>query len=622
MNDQRIQYSKILYYLIFPLIICAGILFRFFLVYNGFFDFSSDSAVVCLQAKFILEQSQTPVFFAGQTYFSAIPSYILAFIFKFLGSGLLSVKIYVFGFSVLIYLTVIFIVFKIKGAKYALYTALIMVVLPAGMNVLHLSGGCGYEIFNLYSLIFLWVIYFYFNYYGQSGKYFVLTAVMAGFGWYIHPMFIYYIVLFWIINSFYLFYIHCTEFIFYLEKTVVWFIFFLIGSILSWTMALKQVAGKSGYTPVSEFTPDLTIMLKGLKEIFGSHFPELLNINNTDIFVIKSFFVLLYICVLCFVALSLHKLSFWKSGKFSLESILAVLFAVMAVIHSFEKDIITTSRHLAATVFIYPVFIALFLDKIPKKLKFIFVSALIVFNLSTYSNSPRINDNRNIINYLKKNNLIYGFADYWLSYKLVFFSGGSVILSPLSGGRFEDYALKVIRAENKFYLFDLTDSAQKAMLDRFLDEAKNIGLIYEIEFVGEFAVIHSLKICRERNINKVMYFSPVYEKVEIETGQDKINQIKEIEFDLYLPQNAFTFITSIEADYRKDYFDSAVLAYFSITDSLTNSTIGKLSAHNNDFKNQKIREYIFRGYTARTGKVIFRYSLENDRINAGYLCIF
>jgi len=626
MNESRARYIKILGYISPAVIICAGILFRAFLIAGDNFCFDSDSSVIVLNAKFIFKKTSFPLFFPGQLYFSAVPSYILAVLFNVFGTGFLSVKIYVFLFSILLYLAVFLFVLRIKGWKTAVYAALFMSVLPTGFNGLHMSGSCGYELINLYGVLFLWIIYSFFNYHDKYQNWFLFIGILAGIGWFLHPMFIYFIVLFWIINAFYSFYIEKTEFVIFLEKAVLWIISFFAGSAFYWLAFLKRESRFAGFNPLSGFVADSGTMFKGLIKIFFLQIPELLNIKDMDNFPVKLLLIFIYIVFISLIFYSLKSLKSWKSGKFSLESILAVLFVVMVMIHSLEKDSDTTARHLISMIILYPVFMALLVEKIPSRfsrMKYFFIPAILIFNLSTYSHTSKVERNDHLINYLKEKNLKCGFANYWLCYNLIYFSDESIILYPFWGNsRFNCYTFDVMSANNKFYLFNLTDSEQKLMLDRFIDEAKDANLAYEIEFVDEFALIHSLTIFREGRINNVIYFSPVYEELAIRIDEFLNKQTKDLALELYLPKGEYTFVTALETQYLRNYFPDAPIASFSITDSFTSRVIGKITPRNNRFKNNKKHEFIFRAYITESGKETFRYKFQEKSIKAKYICIF
>lgn len=610
----------------FWIFILLGIAVRAYVIFLKT-PFNSDNAVLCLMAKHILEGKDFPYFFYGALYFGSFPAYILAGIFSIVGVNILSYKIYTLIFAFGIYLSLMFTIRSFYSRKTACWTALLFIVPFYRCFTGEFIND--YLTFIFIGTIVLLVITKWMDSPTIYNRLFWITGLIAGFGWYIHPLFIIFITLFF---GVYVLRIICSSkkeyFIFHLEKMIIWLLCFASGSIFYWLGLVKNF---HYYNPISECSSTIFELGHGLWITFGHSIPHMFGMDIVQNSILKCIFAIFYWSFLCFIGWELHR-SFkaWRTGKSLMHNmVFPLLFMITAFIYLFEPSLEDTAsnRHLIPLSLSIPILIALSLEKIPSKmrvLKYVIAGVIAFFNIYLIFSQPVFGqETGKLADFLEKHSLTRGFADYWVSYKLVFLSNEQIIMSPFWGvDRYESYTYDVIRSENKFYAFDLEVPDQELMSWRFEQELNRAKISYKKDVVDNFVIFHSLVILKNGIIFPVKYFTPVYEDRITKQRELHPTQYKNLSFYVSVPSATYTCELEIHSEYVPELLPDSITGTIAIKDAIRGNVIGKISVKNEDFKQNSIKTVSVTAPIVAQKWVSFDVFLEKKSMRVNYLLIY
>ena len=213
--------------LIYPIIV-GSLLRILWVVWRGI-PFTSDSAVFGLMAKHIMRGKEYPIFFYGQSYLGALTSYILSFIMRFTDNLMLPFYIYGVVCSVFLSILLVLLAKDVLGDRTAWWVSLLMIA-PPYYFVIWLMGVYGYYTYIFVGIIYVWSISKWVkDDFKLNLKWLIVNGLIAGIGWFSHPMFCYFIALFGLFAVI-SFFKSNKIFIEFAKKLFLWTLFFFIGS--------------------------------------------------------------------------------------------------------------------------------------------------------------------------------------------------------------------------------------------------------------------------------------------------------------------------------------------------------------------------------------------------------
>ncbi len=601
--------------------IVMAVLVRIYLIFFKI-PFTSDNAILGLMAKHILEGREYPYLFYGALYFGTFPAYFLAGLYAIFGFGILSYKLYSLIFSICIFLSLIRITKSFFRKKtIAFWTAFLLIFPPYKIFIITIMND--YLTFLLMGILFIWLINIWMKKTKIYNSLFWLIGFFAGLGWYTHPMFINFILLFLIIYFFRVIYSSKKNYLLvHVEKLIIWSLCFAMGSFFYWLGIAKT---PYYFNPLGEISFHSVNISSSLMYTLRYIIPHFFDLDRGGI--LSTGF---YITILCFILWQLFiGIKKCKYEIFTAQLLLSFLFIITVLIYSFTPSAHNTnnSRHLLPLIIVFPIMTALLLNTIPYKLrliKYTLASTVLVFNLTSVFTTPFQQQNYdNLLDFLNTNHLQKGFADYWISYKLVFFTDEKLIISPFwDVDRYEQYTYEVIQSPDKFYLFDMENQTQTDMsleFERNLDMAQ---IKYKKESIDNFTIFYSLTVCNGLKFVPVKYFSPVYEEFTVKNRPEQKTKYKDLFFNLSLPPGLYTFAVQIQSDYFKKYEPDMVTGIFAIKDPVRGTVIGKTQVTNEDFLKNSYKQVQFKTYSWSKKWIAYIFLFEEQTMYVNYVMVY
>ena len=536
-------------------------------------------------AKHISQGTEYPIFWYGHSYLGAVPAYILSVFFTVFGVSVTSFKIYSFILSVLLTLMTILMVRSLLGNKTAFITAVCLMIPPERLITYPIFDG--YHIFLIMGIVFIWQLGIWFK--SNNKKWICFLGLTAGFGWYCHPMFSYFIALFMIFLILKVL-IGKDRIYFFISSLFSFVIPFMFGAIPYWVALSQNYIYHNPYGSNAESNK----FLVGLVYSFFVKLPHIL--ADSGNFFINILCITIYLSIFIFICYRIYKTFIkLKGGSVEPELIFYLLFFTILILVSVEPGYndLGSTRHLCPLIIVLPVMIAMFIEKIPEKLsylKFLLIILLVFFNLKTaVARTTADTDYSKILNYLKNQNLTVGYADFWLSYKLVFLTNEDFTISPLWGtDRYEKYTHLILNSENKFYLFDKSVAKQKIMLDMFRENLVLSGLNYTEKSINNFTVFYGLSFEKWGREYPVKYFRPVYEEQLNKKYVYTKKQSKSFGFSISMPPGNYRIVSAVKSDYYPDFPADIKLTSISLMGRKSLGVFCFKSVTNEQFKNTNL----------------------------------
>ncbi|MCB1196218.1 glycosyltransferase family 39 protein [bacterium] len=602
--------------------LCLGILFRIYWIFCSPCEYNADSSIIYLMGKHILHTGDFPLFNYGQAYMSAFTSYALAFFFLIFGIGELAIKMCAITFSVIFYVLLILMINSVINRKTALWAAFYSVVFPINFYFIPLE----YNLFMIAGILFLWILAHYLIKKDRfSAVRVAVLGIIAGTGWYFHPLFCYFLVLFFVVMAIRILFI-TTRRLRVFEEFLIGCACFLIGSIPYW-YGLYTLHGL--HDPFNAFQIKKITYAAEMAQTLARTLPSFL-VANTGTQLTQFIALLVYMSVITISLFSLKStIRKWKHGYFRARLLFQFLFVIVLILfssHTSAKDA-AAFRYLAPLIIVWPVLIADVLEKIPLQMqyvKYILAGLFLLHNTySVYTYNPQPNNLPTLISSIQKNGIEQGFTDYENAYKMVFLSNEILTVSPFWGvDRYISYTHNIMKSPNKFYLFDRNNHTQNERYEKFLTALDIAGITYQEEQFDTFVMIHTLIYESEGMRIPVRYFSPIFihpnEKSPHQQPEDD-SQI--FEFPLALPAGEYSIITSVTGSYSPDINLDYPTAEFALIDIQSDALIGKSRCTNGDFQVNPVKSLRFKILHKSSSPVLFHYSMENESFVPKYLII-
>ena len=442
---------------------------------------------------------------------SALPAYIIAPLYWISANPLFPLQLYSLTCSIVFLTILVYMVNKLLGRRIALYTAIFMTFPPYHLFI-WLMGIHGYELFLIVSLLYMWCLAQWLRNADKKRRFWLYCgAVIAGAGWYLHPMFIYNIMSFWIVAAY-----HVT-----IEKqrgqtkqllntATLWIVFFVVGSILYW---IGQIYLDNSYNAVTSISLHPREIFQNIIMLFTSYLPAVLSLDRGPL-VIRIASIASYLGITAFVVYALvHWIQLWFKGQIyiGLIFIVSLLSILLIFAASSPSSTIVEVRHLTPLITVWAVLIALCLHKITRPwrwLRYVLFTVILVHNIvsATETICPQKNY-MPLINYLSSQRLTRGFASYWLAYPVLYLSNESIILAPFGRiGREEQYMTQAANTPDCAYIFDIDDSQQQDMMALFSETMQHADITFEKKQFANYVIFHNLHDAKRKSIS---FFQPI-----------------------------------------------------------------------------------------------------------------
>ncbi len=569
--------------------------------------------------KHIMQGLEKPLLLHGQSYLSALPAYILSPFFHVFNPTLMAFKVYMLVMSMIFYGIVILFAKSIFNKRTTLFLALILMCPP--YSFITIPGYCVYHLIIVYIAVFFWVVYKFYS--KLSDLLFYILGLMCGFGFYLHPMFLYCLTFLAILLIFKQF--ETTEHVpikfISIEKMILWCVCFFIGSIPYW-IGLEQ--NWIYYNPFPKyFTPHFS-NITGAIYLFTDTFPNFFGLDTNNM-LLKYFVITIYGSA--YITLLYHFFRSIKKTPKPIEWIISLFFIIISGIFLFAFSISEhPSRHLIPLCFITPFAMVFMLRSVAKKSLFpaiLIICMYLIYNLYSVISAPsNTKDYSALQQYLEDNNFTRGYANFWLTYKLTFLTDEQIILSPIHGvDRYTPYTHQIVEDTNQFYLFDYDDKEQKEMCDIFEQTIKSASIFYKKDLFNEFVIFHSLNMLWNQEILPVKYFRPIYEEYFQERQEDKNVPYKLLKFQLALPPGAYLFINNLYVQKALSYPEETKYANFQITTVPDQAILCSKDIFPNAFNDNNSNTSSVTTYLPQRKLFTFSIFTQDKRSQWRYICI-
>lgn len=468
---------------VYIVITLAAFIYRVDFYLNSMGWINSDNSLGGLMAKHISEGAAPPAFLYGQLYLGSLTSHLAAILMYFLGSSVLVLKIVPF-ISFSIFVTVLyFIVFRLVGKSVAVGTAILSIVAPQHLFILSFDTSGGFMEILMLSVIALALIVKYerhsTNINSQNRPILLFfSGYCLGLAFWVNPMVISVILLVFLILF------QGDDWRNFLKKISTLMTGILVGSfplILS-EFTYKFVQTRFFFLKNGSDTHSLGRIFNRLVNLFRDGYPAILLDNISIGFVGDILHYLLPIALPLYIIFIIiierkHLYSWLKrfnAMQFNYEAIFLVHFIlfVLVLISSGFGDLVNPPRYLTMSYLSLPVLIALPLkhrSSIVKSISVIIIVISIFVSVSTQyqiTRASRISAGiwKNYINFLKKKEIHYANADYWVAYVTTFLSNESTICCVTNGKVCIPHYCEIVSNHIPAYIFhdNLLSDVRKA----------------------------------------------------------------------------------------------------------------------------------------------------------------
>ncbi|HVO41125.1 MAG TPA: hypothetical protein VMT34_00815 [Aggregatilineales bacterium] len=495
--------------LLIPLIAAVGL--RALVLASGAVSFHSDEAIVGLMARHINAGEPIPVFFYGQPYMGSLEPLLVAVAFRFLGESVLTIRLVEAAIYLGIMATTAILAYRLTGeARIALFAGLLLAIPPVVLTTYTTLSLGGYgEVLLLGNLLLIGVV----EARHSAGRLaWIAIGLAAGLGWWTNALIaVYFVPAIAGLATMPRSSAATTRF------QNVWrmglaALGFLIGSAPWWAYnlsyeweAARFLSG--GFQASGVSAPGLVdkafgLVIFGLPAVLGVRYPWA-----------QTYWPGLLALVICGLYLVLLILARRQAGLALLWLMIAGFIAIF-VLSGFGID--ATGRYLLPLIVPVTILVAAYLGgQIGRLAGSLGLIVILVVNFGGTLNALATNppgvtpqfdpstdlpntDDRAVIDFLKAHDGQYGYATYWVAYRLDFLSGEQITLSPLlpykypytAGGpdRYPLYTARVQAADRPVLVTANLPDLDTAIGARLA----TLGITYERQAIGPFRVYFQL----------------------------------------------------------------------------------------------------------------------------------
>lgn len=477
---------------IFLFILAIGILLRaIFLVTSlEYLEIGSDEAVLGLMAKHVW-LGEFPLMTWAQSHGGTLETYLNAPLYLLFGLRPIMVRLLPLLFSITYLILCYLLVNQVFGRNPALISMSITAIPPVYLCILASLGVSmnGPALIGVISGMYI-------THKIIAGNKNLGLCLLLGFIWGI-TFWVHQIVIFGIVTGGFFLFLNDIKLFF---KKYFWAIIsgFIIGSLPLWLYNIKndfdtfRVAGVADIaTTINNLKTAVTFTLP---TAWGLKLPTYID-NPYFIDIPKTFFWLLAGIYTGLLIISIF-LKPEKRQRFGKLSLWFLFFIILFITSRNRRTNWWSTRYLIHTYTALIPLIGLGLSWIYNKQKLVFtliLSTILAVNLYgnikllSYWKDPLfpgehidLPGNKDLIKFLKKEGIKYGYMHYWLSYPVVFNTDEGIILSPAYDERFgkykQPYLEKVSKAKDVAYIFHKHTGTFQAALEKAGIEYKKKGL--------------------------------------------------------------------------------------------------------------------------------------------------
>lgn len=476
------------FFLIGPILLLA-LAFRlyFLLAHSSYMD--GDEAINGLMAKHILSRGDWPIFFSGQAYNGVAYQYLVAPIFALFGVSNLAFKVIPLALSLLFVYLVYLLGKRIADHRLGIVAMSIAAFCPPFINMWNVSARSEYVVtLTLGTLILILGHEIVFTKRRKPEVLYLFLGLVSGVAFWTSQLVTSYILAVFII-------IVLKDKRFLLRRTILFFALgFVVGNMPMIIFNFRHnwasyafLLEKGGGQPFSL----LRAFPLRLWEMVTVSFPIMLggSLWKLETAILRRF---ISVVLMAFFFLSLLSVFYQRiRGKKGLRRIdlLLIHFLIAVILFSLTGfgRLTKEPRYLLPLFTTIPIFQAIFLFWLRTKSKWIFqgsLISLILFNLYGNINfSPTLDpdhalwpQDKQLTDYLVKNNISLPIANYWIAYRITFESNEKVIAIPCQSyqlNKFDMYRDEIdISQAGRYFIFPkrgLDDSLFKYFSRPFME---------------------------------------------------------------------------------------------------------------------------------------------------------
>jgi hypothetical protein len=486
------------------LVLLAAIIWRIIILASGAVSFHSDEAIVGLMARHIIAGHALPTFFYGQPYMGSLDPLLVSLAFRLLGESVLSIRIVQSILYLLTIITTMLLTHRItRNDRIAAVTGFLMALPPTLVSLYTTISLGGYGELLIIGNLLLLVGY---EIGAGRGKWWhwLIVGCLAGLGWWTHNLIVVYalpvglsIILYRKVS----WQGALLALIAFFVCSAPWWIYNVNHDWQSVRFLLGGFQNITTGQSISVTDRLIGFLLLGIPAVLGLRYPWTTSVW-TGMFGI--FIVLVYQLTLMRSLKYPHTKLLWlmlgsvaiifvlssfgvdATGRYLLPMVtaLAILGAIGALTLSRSASLIVISLFIGTNV----IGTALALRSVPPGLTPQFDAATDFTN--TYDDQ--------VIAFLQENGGKYGYATYWVSYRLAFLSKETIILSPqlpykatmvyTATDRYPAYTSLVEEAERPVFV-----TANLPQLDKIIKEKLSVaGIAFQEQHIGPYSVFYAM----------------------------------------------------------------------------------------------------------------------------------
>lgn len=514
MQSQIISHLRSNFLLYFLLFLAS--IWRLWIIQTNAIAFNSDEAIVGLMAKHMLEGKPIPIFFYGQVYLGSLDAMFTTLVFSIFGVSVFAIHITQFFLYLISIVVSYYLAYEVSQQKRVALIVAFLVAIP-NLLVLHytfLALGGYTELFILSNIVYLlgWQVTI-----ERSTTWWrwLSLGLAAGLGWWIHGGILVSLAIVGLMGLWH----------FRIDKSKLYLlalIGFLLGSVVWWVYnfqhdwaALRflfennlidnstQPEDQACCTPYQKSVIGLLLagVLAGFREPWGSDF-------FVTLFSLAAL-VIYMILITRFIVKERYQWYLARSQtSFPVRYWVILVITIMIIVIMVSGLYDPSGRYLLPITTPLMIGIALGINDMRKVNRFVaslMLTLLVAFHGTTVLqfveahrpiNQMHDQHEEAVIEFLLDQNLVYGYSDFWTSFRLIFVSNEEIIISSLLpydengyktfSNRYEPYVDEVNEAEHVFWLtYDFADLDEK--ISCFFEEA---NLAHSVKKIGDFTIYY------------------------------------------------------------------------------------------------------------------------------------
>lgn len=481
-------------------ILLIALAVRLFWLLRGVTYVDSDEAIFGLMGKHILEGREFPIFYYGAAYLGSLTGYILAVFYFFFGVSYTTLKAAALCFSLAGIVGIYFLSRLFLDEKYSLCAALFSAIAPKQLlwDTLRFGGQNAILLYSIVALILFWKLIYLRSPSDRKISHVILIGTCFGVFFWASQQFLYFLCYFFVLGVLELIQLRKRrpDLAKAAGKYVLFAVCFFIGATPYWYGI--ATAPKNAAT-IQIDVSGLSEIMRHLKLIFVTYLPRQFGFGNKVSLIqmpvylvyISTFFYAFYGACRILIELVRGKVLNREQHGHLLSVSLVIMVLIFAVSGKYHFDRFS-ARYIFLMYAVYPVVFCCMLSVLSRRFRpvtVLFLGMVLVFNSVIFWTQPRRDQARlySLIDHLKETGVTHCFADYWVSYRLVFLTNEEIICTPHHGvDRYPEYTRSVIKAGGRksTFIFDTHSKEQNKQYEGF----KKFGSAFDERNVAGYVI--------------------------------------------------------------------------------------------------------------------------------------